>query len=210
MKNKQNSEKIFWDKIADKFAKKPISDLESYKIKLEKTAKFLTPNMRLLELGCGAGGTALHHAANVAEVEAIDISTRMIEIAESKRLTAKVENVHFSVADMHTLNPKNGGYDAVLAMSLLQVVEDRDVALRKIRSILQHGGLLFTSTMCMGDNLKAFKFIAPIGKFFGLFPTVRVFTTKELSDSIEAAGFQILHYWKPGRNKASFFVARAC
>ncbi|MEM6467310.1 MAG: class I SAM-dependent methyltransferase [Pseudomonadota bacterium] len=200
----------FWDKIADKYAKSPISDPEAYETKLAKTAEFLRPAMRMLELGCGTGGTALHHAANVAHVHAVDISARMIELADEKRRKAGVSNVRFSVGEVDAFTPDDGEvYDVILAMSLLHLLEDRDVALAKIRSLLQPGDIFVSSTMCMGDDHKWFKFVGPLGKALGLFPTVRMFTTQELRTSIEAAGFDIVHRWKPGRGKASFFIAQA-
>ena len=54
---------------------------------------------------------------------------------------------------------------------------------------------------------KFFKLIGPIGRFLGVMPLVRVFTVKELVDSLEAAGFAIDHQWQPGRGKAAFIVA---
>jgi hypothetical protein len=56
--------------------------------------------------------------------------------------------------------------------------------------------------------MKFFKIVAPIGKFFGLMPLVKVFTTKELEESISDAGFKIDCQWQPGKNKAVFIVAR--
>lgn len=199
----------FWDKIADKYAKRPIADQDAYEEKLRLTRQHLDPDMRLLEFGCGTGGTALCHAPYVKEVHATDVSPRMIEIAEDKRWDASVGNVRFSVADLHSFSANDVRYDAVLAMSLLHLVSDRDVALMKIRSLLRPGDLFVSSTMCIGDDLKFFKLIAPIGKAFGLFPTLRVFTSDELCVSIEDSGFDIVQRWKPGRAKATFVIAKA-
>jgi len=56
--------------------------------------------------------------------------------------------------------------------------------------------------------MKFFKVIAPVGKFFGLMPLVRVFTTKELENSLTNAGFGIHHHWQPSKGKAVFIVAK--
>ncbi len=55
---------------------------------------------------------------------------------------------------------------------------------------------------------EVFKFIVPIGKFFGLMPQVMVFTTKELEDSLTDAGFEIDYQWQPSKGKAVFIVAK--
>ena len=52
------------------------------------------------------------------------------------------------------------------------------------------------------------KLIAPIGNFLGLLPLLKVFTAKQLADSITDAGFEIDHYWRPGKGKAVFIVAK--
>ncbi len=66
-----------------------------------------------------------------------------------------------------------------------------------------------TSTMCLGDNIKWFKIIAPIGKFLGLMPSlVKVFTVTELAASLTDAGFAIAYQWRPSKDKAVFIVAK--
>ena len=204
-----NAESRFWDRIADKYAKSPIADPESYEEKLRLTQQHLRPDMRVLEFGCGTGGTALCHAPFVKEVHAVDVSPRMIAIAEAKQRETGAGNVRFLVDDLRGFTPDRGSYDAILAMSVLHLVLDRDVALAKIRSLLRPGDLFVSSTVCMGDDLKIFKLIAPIGKALRLFPTVRVFTSDALAQSITAAEFEIAHRWKPGPRKATFFIATA-
>ena len=56
--------------------------------------------------------------------------------------------------------------------------------------------------------MKFFKVIAPIGKFFGLMPLVRIFTTKQLEHSFTHADFAIDRQWQPGKSKAVFIVAK--
>jgi hypothetical protein len=56
--------------------------------------------------------------------------------------------------------------------------------------------------------MRFFKLVAPIGKFFGLMPLVKVFTTKELEEGFSDTGFNIDYPWQPGKNKAVFMVAR--
>lgn len=55
--------------------------------------------------------------------------------------------------------------------------------------------------------MKFFKFVVPIGRFFGLMPLVKVFTTRELLASLTEAGFAIDYQWQPGKNTGVFIVA---
>jgi hypothetical protein len=56
--------------------------------------------------------------------------------------------------------------------------------------------------------MKYIKLIAPIGRFLGFMPLVKVFTTKELKNTLTDAGFQIDYQWQPGKDKAVFIVAK--
>ena len=56
--------------------------------------------------------------------------------------------------------------------------------------------------------MKYLKVIAPFGKFFGFMPLLKVFTTKELEDSLTDAGFTIDYQWQSGKGKAVFIVAK--
>jgi ubiquinone/menaquinone biosynthesis C-methylase UbiE len=199
----------FWNRMADRYARQPIADPDAYERKLGLTARFLRPDMRVVEFGCGTGGTALRHAARVTQVDGVDISARMLEIAEARRQEAGVGNVRFMQGDLLGFAPGQVRYDGVFAMSLLHLVADRDAALAKIRSLLGPGDLFVSSTTCIGDTARLVKWIAPIGKALGLFPTLRVFTTAELCASVTAAGFDIVEQWSPGPGKATFIVARA-
>ena len=56
--------------------------------------------------------------------------------------------------------------------------------------------------------MKLIKFVAVIGRFFGILPLVRVFTAQELLDSLTDAGFEIDYQWQPGKGLAVFVVAK--
>jgi ubiquinone/menaquinone biosynthesis C-methylase UbiE len=198
----------FWDKLAEKYERQPVSDEESYQKKLEITRRYLEPEMDVLEFGCGTGSTAIAHAPYVKHIRAIDISTNMIDIARSKAEAGGVTNVDFSRADLEGLSAPEQSLDVVLALSVLHLLENRDEAISRVHKMLKPGGVFITSTACLGDKLKVFKLIAPIGKLLGLLPLVKIFTTKELVDSLTTVGFDIEYQWKPDKGMAVFIVAR--
>ena len=82
----------FWDKIAEKYAKQPIADEASYQKKLQVTQEYFTPEMEVLEFGCGTGSTAIIHAPYVKQIRAIDISENMIAIAKNERTSRNKES----------------------------------------------------------------------------------------------------------------------
>jgi ubiquinone/menaquinone biosynthesis C-methylase UbiE len=198
----------FWDRIANKYARSPISDEDTYRKKLQITQDYLRPDMEVLEFGCGTGSTALVHAPYVKHIQAIDISAKMIEIAKAKTRKDPIANVTFRVAEIDTFEAPDVCCDAVLGLSILHLLENRDEAISKVFAMLKPGGVFISSTACLGDNLKIFKLIAPLGRWLRLLPILKVFTTDELVKSFEACGFEIERKWSPGKNKSVFIVAR--
>ena len=203
-----NQPSKFWDKIADRYARKPVADEAAYQKKLRVTREYLRPDMDVLEFGCGTGSTAIAHAPYVKHLLATDISSRMIEIAQGKADAGKVENVTFERAAIDEFSVPDETFDAVMGHSVLQLLENKEEAIAKVHRMLKPGGIFVSSTACIGDFMKIFKVIAPIGKFLGLLPLVKVFTKKELEDSLTDAGFEIDYQWQPGKGKSVFIVAK--
>jgi 2-polyprenyl-3-methyl-5-hydroxy-6-metoxy-1,4-benzoquinol methylase len=198
----------FWDWIAARYARTPVADEASYQKKLQITQGYLRPGMEVLEFGCGTGTTALIHAPHVKHIRAIDISSRMIEIARGKAEASQAGNISFDQSSFDDLYAPDRSFDAVLGLSILHLLENRDAAIAKVYRLLTPGGIFVSSTACIGDGMKWFKLVAPIGKLFGHLPLVKVFTSEELVASLVNAGFVIDHRWQPARGKAVFIVAR--
>ena len=108
----------FWDKTARRYAKSPVSDEATYQRKLAETQSFFSPNMRIVEFGCGTGTTAVHHAPHVQHIDAIDISENMLEIGRGKAREAGVDNITFTRGTLTEFNADTASFDAVLGTSL--------------------------------------------------------------------------------------------
>jgi ubiquinone/menaquinone biosynthesis C-methylase UbiE len=198
----------FWDRFAERYSKKPVANEAAYQEKLRITREYFRPDMEVLEIGCGTGSTAIAHAPFVKHLRATDISSKMIEIAKDKATGLEIDNITFDVGAIDDLNVADQSVDAVLALSVLHLVEDRDEVISRVRKMLKNGGVFVTSTVCLGETMKFLKLIGPIGRFLGLMPMFRVFTTQELANSLIAAGFTLDYQWQPGRGKAMFIVAK--
>ena len=203
-----NREARFWDRTAARYAKRPVGDEAAYNKKLAKTREYLGPDIKVLEFGCGTGSTALAHAPYVAHIRATDISAKMIEIARAKAEAKHAQNVTFERTSIEELDVPKDSIDVVLGLSILHLVADREGAIVKVYRMLKPGGVFISNTACLGDKLKVFKLIGPIGRLLGLIPRVEVFTRRQLMDSLCVAGFQIDYQWQPGSGVALFVVAR--
>lgn len=198
----------FWDRIAVRYSKQPIADEAAYQKKLQVTREYLHSDMNVLELGCGTGSTAIAHAPYVKSIEVTDISSRMIEIARGKAELAKVDNISFQCASTDEIQVQEQSLDAVLALNLLHLLEDRDELLSSVSRMLKPGGVFVSSTPCLGDMSLPYRLIAPVGRYIGAFPLVKVFTIFELESSIGDAGFEIDYKWHQRKNKPIFIVAK--
>ncbi len=198
----------FWDRIADRYSKKPVADEAAYQRKLQVTRDYFRPDMEILEFGCGTGSTAIAHAPLVKHIRATDISANMIEIARRKAEKANIGNVTFERASIDELSVSDESYDGVLGLSILHLVDSRDDVIAKVYKMLRPGGVFVTSTACLGDRMKFFKLIGPIGKLLGLMPLVRVFSERQLLDSLTGAGFAIDYRWRPEKAVSVFIVAK--
>lgn len=198
----------FWDKIADRYLKQPITDVASYEKKLQVTQEYFQPNMEVLEIGCGTGSTAIVHAPYVKHIRAVDFSANMLDIAQTRAAAQSIPNITFEQSSIDELDIPYQTLDAVLGLSILHLLEDKEAAIAKVFDMLKPGGIFVTSTICLGDKMAWFKWIAPIGKFLGFFPLVKVFTVQELAASLTDARFKIDHQWQPDKGKAVFIVVQ--
>ena len=198
----------FWNRAAKRYSQKPVADEAAYQKKLQATREYFRPDMEVLEIGCGTGSTAMVHAPFVKHIRATDISANMIEIAKAKAASQEIDNITFEVASMDDLTVADQSLDAVLALSVIHLLEDRDEAIASIHRMLKKDGVFVSSTVCLGDSMKFLKFLAPVGRFLGLMPLLRVFTVQELRNSLTTAGFEIDYEWQHADGKVAFIVAK--
>ena len=198
----------FWDKMAAKYSRQPVANEEAYQHKLAKTREYFKPDMSVLEFGCGTGTTSLSHAPFVKHIRATDFSPNMIEIARDKAKAAGVENVTFECVGVEDFSGTDGAYDVIMGHSILHLLDDKEAVIAQVRRWLKPGGVFISSTVCLGDKMGWFRFIAPIGRAIGVFPLVRVFKGAELARALRDAGFQIDYEWQPENGVSMFFVAR--
>lgn len=197
----------FWDNTAEKYANSPIQDLKAYNYTLERTRSYLSPTNKVLEVGCGTGSTALLLSENVDQIDASDLSGKMIEIAARRSREQGVTNVNFITADLLNGAIDNGPYDVVLALNLLHLVKDTPAAIRRINGLLKPGGTFISKTVCQpgkGASLKfrLIKAVLPIMQFLGRAPYVKFMEIKELENQLTSQGFKIIesgNYPPPSR-----------
>jgi len=194
----------FWDRTAERYAARPMSDTASYEAMLARVRHWLRPEMQVLELGCGTGATAERLAADVSQFTASDFSAEMIRIAERRREAA---NLRFLCADVGEALD-GGRYDAVMAFNLLHLLDDLEACLSQVHAALDEGGLFLSKTPCVAGKWylwPAVRVLQALGKV----PPVHFLRPAQLETAIREAGFDILETGGyPAKLPNHFVVAR--
>lgn len=188
--------KTFWDKMAPKYAESQMRSVDDYEHTLARTLSYLTPQMRVLEMGCGTGTTALRLAPHVKAFVGTDQSSEMIRIARDKAADEH-SNLEFRVLGAAESAQLEEGFDVVMGFNLFHLVPDADAVLADIFKMLKPGGLMISKTPCLMDKAFGWKrFLVagmlPILKRIGKAPDVGLWRIAGVDRRIADAGFETL------------------
>lgn len=198
----------FWDRIAPRYARRPVSDPDAYEATLTRVKTYLSESDSALELGAGTGSTALVLAPFVKQYEATDISQGMIDIALDKAWNISVPNLTFRQAGIEAEENRDTTPDVVLAFNLLHLVPDTEATLAMIHDLLPEGGLFISKTPCIGARWY-FRPMVKAMQLVGKAPFVRFLQVSEIDHMLVAAGFEIVETGLyPPTTPSRFVVAR--
>ncbi len=104
----------------------------------------LTPDTRVLDLGCGYGSTARYLASEFGcPVTAINISENELELAWERTLEAGLENlVEFEYGDFHNLIYADDSFHVVWSQESFLHAADKSKVLSECQRVLIPGGTL--------------------------------------------------------------------
>lgn len=136
----------------------------------------VSPNARVLELGCGPGYFSPSLAAAVPEGELVLADLQLEMLAHARDRVASFTNVRLVQADATRLPFATGTLDAVVIVLMLGEVPDRDACVAECRRVLRSGGaVVLAETRRDGDFIRR----------------------KELRSLVEPHGFELeeIHGW---------------
>jgi 2-polyprenyl-3-methyl-5-hydroxy-6-metoxy-1,4-benzoquinol methylase len=188
---KMNKSEKFWDKSASKFDQKGKKDEQTYNEIIDRTKKYLKTSDTVLDFGCGTGLVSNEIAGNVKFIQAIDISSKMIEIAKNKADNRKIQNVGYSHSTIFDERYKSGSFDVILAFYILHLLNDNQNAVQRINDLLKPGGLIISVIPCIGEKIFLNVSLSILSKI-GLVPNIKSFKTRELEDLFSRANFQTI------------------
>jgi len=203
-----STDDLFWDKLAERYAKQPIADLAAYERKLDVTKSRLSPTDVILDIGCGTGSLALELAPHVAAAHALDFSGEMIKVGKRKANEQNVTNVTFHQSTLEAAEGfQPGQFDGICAYNILHLVGDRADTLQRIFAYLKPGGFFISSTVCLGESFVPYKPVLAVMRWLKKAPPVQIFSVEELLRDIGEAGFADISAPDVGAKKTVAFVA---
>jgi len=191
IRTKMNNSEKFWDKSAYKFDQQGKKDEQAYIKIIERTKKYLKTSDTVLDFGCGTGLISNEIAGNVKLIHAIDISSKMIEIAKNKADNRKIQNINYTHSTIFDERYKSGSFDVILAFYILHLLKDNQKTIQRIKDLLKQGGVVISVIPCIGEKVFLNISLSLLSKI-GLAPDIKSFKANELEDLIANANFQTI------------------
>ena len=178
----------FWDRIASKFDRIEKSDI-AYSILIEKAKAYLKADDTIMDFGCGTGLICNEIAGNVGFIQAIDISAKMIEIAENKASEREIRNIEFLRTTIFDEKFKEGSFDALIAFNIFHLLEEPQKYVQRIFQLLKPEGLILSATPCMSEA-PGLNYVLKFFSAIGLTPKLNSFTSTEMEQLFLNSSFK--------------------
>jgi len=192
MKNRQDQERKFWDKFANRYDSFIAFVFgTTYKTILKHIEADIHNSQVLLEIGTGTGIIPFSIHQKVDSIMATDISPKMIRVANQKLTVSGIKNIDFLVQDSYQLNFPDNTFDVVIASNLLHLLFEPEKAILEARRVLKEGGIFISPTFCIGESKKR-TVIANFVGFVSGFKIINKWSKKELENILNNSGFMIV------------------
>ncbi len=104
----------------------------------------LSEGMRVLDIGCGMGVVSRQIAQLVGRsgsVMGIDVDAASLDLARAQTAQAGLSNIQYVQADLHTYQPEEESFDAIVGRRVLMYLRTPPQVLARLSSGLRRGGV---------------------------------------------------------------------
>ena len=101
----------------------------------------IKPEMKVLDVACGTGNTAIPEAKKGADVTGVDIASNLIEQARARAEAERVK-AKFDVGDAEDMHYPNTAFDAVVTMFGAMFAPRPDVTASEMKRVCKSGGFI--------------------------------------------------------------------
>lgn len=126
---------------------------------------FIKPSLKdiVLDIGTGAGYTAIALAPFVKKVIAVDVDSKILASCNENVKRSKHKNITIEKADAHKLHFQNKSFDLVTSRFLLRHVTDPFSSLKEIQRVLKDKGKVYiVDIFCPQDAMKPWTIISSL------------------------------------------------
>jgi len=200
---------MFWDKRSKKYDEDIKQHDSIYKKTITRTKSLLKESHVVLDFACASGEMSLDIAPHVLRLHGIDLSGKMIELANRKALDQQVENIKFSHIDVLDQSLANKSFSAIVAFNIFHLVDDASKILDRLHDLLEDGGLLVSQTPCLGERGWLVRSLIGLAQRLGMAPPILNLTITDLESIISGSNFEIVEteMWDE-ESKIQWVVAR--
>ena len=183
----------FWDKQAGSLTKKN-HDIQLTENKdFVMTLKYLNIDDIVLDYGCGGGIVSIGIADKAKEIHAIDVSSKIIEIAKANAAESNIDNINYAQATIFDEKFQNESFNVILAFRILHVLEGVQMVIRRINELLKPGGVFVSVTTCAESQKALLGIIAFLARKLKLLPLqINMFKLPELQGLLTGEGFEMV------------------
>lgn len=205
-KRTMNRSEKFWDRIANMYAKQPVSDMEIYKFKHQKIKSVLSPDDMVFDYGCGTASMSIELSSHVKGIHAIDISSKMLEIANQRINGKNIKNIKVTKSSISDFDFIPGAYDVVLAVNIFHFIDEPGSDLNRVSKMLKRDGILITETPCMGEHKRFANYLMYYLGKIGLIPKLNMLTFESFENFLSESGFGIIYKKNLSKTPRDYFV----
>ena len=199
----------FWDKRAQAYDEDIQKHDGRYDQTINASKALLSEADVVLDFGCASGEISLDIAPHVQQIQGIDLSGKMIELARQKAYERQIENAHFEQIDLFDQRLESWGITAVVALNVFHLVKDASRTLDRLHQLLPTGGVLISQTPCLSERGWIFRTLINLAQKLGAAPAICSFTFDDLETAVAGSNFELLEarIWDKA-DKVYWVVAR--
>lgn len=135
-----NELQVAYDEIADRYEKKTWFDQHILGVARQRKQLMARAQGKILDVACGTG-LNFPMFPTTGEITAIDLSPRMLEIAQQKAVTLNL-NVQVKIMDAQKLEFPDGSFDTVTSTLSTCTFPDPIQALQEMKRVCRTDGLI--------------------------------------------------------------------
>ena len=200
-----NKAENLFDRVSSR--SKPEPNQTASKI-IKLTNEYLQKDNYILDFGCGAGAITNKLAKSVQAIEAIDISSGMIELAQKRAEENAIANINYRQISIFDEHLGEGTFDVILAFNVLHYINDMPSLIERINSLLKADGIFISSTACLKEKRSFLRSLLFALMKLGIMPRTEFYKKSDLESLITTGGFNIITSEKISTLPEYFIVMR--